>query len=166
MLTDLCCHRRLVHRGLRSFSSKAPREKTSKSMLLSSGVVGFLHHDWSLRCPSCDVSYAKWSGDLTHGPARRGALMRKPWVPVHYYRWEEQTLPLHVSIRTSLLAEAACFRGKGGVVSMQHARRASAARKRKAGPCRGTTQPNQANRKYKEQNKKTDILSFLATKTC
>ena len=57
-----------------------------------------------------------------YSPPPRVVLRRKGMVLTQDHRWEQQALPLDVSISTSLLGRGCVFWVRGtGVLSMQHA---------------------------------------------
>lgn len=129
-------------------------------MSLSSGVVGFPTLTDCSDVPAVTSVMQGGLGISQWSSSQRGADENTPGSDalLQVARADTDAIGKRLGLSSS---EAACFRGTGRVVSMQHACRASAARKRKAGPCRGTTQPDQANGKGNEQNKTTEPSSVF-----
>lgn len=97
-------------------------------MSLSSGVVGFPTLTDCSDVPAVTSVMQGGLGISQWSSSQRGADENTPGSDALL-----QVARADTGLSSS---EAACFRGAGRVVSMQHACRASAARKRKAGPCR------------------------------
>lgn len=134
-------------------------------MSLSSGVVGFPTLTDCSDVPAVTSVMQGGLGISQWSSSQRGADENTPGSDalLQVARADTDAIGKRLGLSSS---EAACFRGTGRVVSMQHACRASAARKRKAGPCRerhNQTRPTgKATNKIKQQSLPQ---SFLATKT-
>lgn len=124
-------------------------------MSLSSGAVGFLTLTDCSGVPAVMSVMQGGLGISQWSSPQRGTDENTPGSDALLQVGRVDTAAIGKRLGLSS-SEAACFWGTGRVVTMQHACRVSAARKKKAGPCRGTTQPDQANGKGNKQNKTTE----------